>query len=146
MKKTARFLTSTVGAAALIGSTAVAAHGQVGTCGDPTHGSRLAQGHHEHRQHLTFAQRKAMIVTGLTRANNRLSTLIDRVSAQAQADPNGWAATALPRLRAKQAKLQTLITAVKAATTQQQIADAFRAAFGDHAGFGDGHRWDRRHA
>lgn len=140
MKKTARFLASTVGAAALIGSTAVAASGQVGACGDPGHAARFARTHHHH--HLSFAQRKAMIVAGLTRANNRLSSYIDQVSAAAQADPNGWAATALPRLQAKQAKLVALIDAVKAATDRQQIEAAFRAAFGA-AGKAGLHRWDR---
>jgi hypothetical protein len=90
-----------------------------------------------HHQHLTFAQEQAAIVARLTRADDRLTNLISRLSSAASANPDGWAARVLPYLQAEQTKLESLITAVQAATDEQGIADAFRAAFQPPAPSGD---------
>ena len=94
--------------------------------------------HHHH--HLTFAQRKALLLAELRRADARLSTYISDLTPAAQADPNSWQAHAVANLQQKQTRLEALIAAVDAATTKQQIADAFRAAFGSVPPMW---RWDR---
>lgn len=137
MKKTVRILASTLAAAAIVGSAPAAASACDGSGPD---GPRpfTASTHHHH--HMTFAQRKAMILAGLTRADDRLSSSISRLSTAAQSDPNSWEAQALPRLQAKQSKLESVIAAVRAATSDRQIADAFRSAFGSSPHF---HGWSR---
>jgi hypothetical protein len=82
-----------------------------------------------HHHHWTFEERQAAIVAQLTRADDRLTTLIGYLSDQAKTDPNGWEAQALPYLKAQQARLETLLTAVKAATNDDQLKAAFKAAF-----------------
>jgi hypothetical protein len=91
---------------------------------------------HRH-QHLTFAQEQAAIVARLTRADERLTNLITRLSSAASDNPDGWAAKVLPYLKAEQTKLESLIAAVQAATDEQGIADAFKAAFQPTAPAGD---------
>lgn len=137
MKKTIRVLASTLTAATLVGSASAAANACDGPRPDGTRTFSQFMPH-QHR-HLSFAQRKALIVARLVRADQRLSAFISQVSAAAQADPNGWEAQALPRLQQKQAKLEALIAAVRTATDDRQIADAFRAAFGSSPDFSGWH-------
>lgn len=85
------------------------------------------QGRHHH--HLSFSEKQAAIVAKLTKADTRLSALIAKLSDAAQQNPDGWAAQALPYLQQEQTKLETLISAVKAATNQQELAAAFKGAF-----------------
>jgi len=171
MNKTVRVLGATLGATAIIGSSAVAAnaqgfgdhdsfgshhagHRQSGPYsfggarhqfskfnhrGDDAGTFNVGQnfnhhwyrhhwaGHHHH--HLTFAQKQAKIVARLQDADARLSDLITKVSAAAAQNPDGWAAKALPFLQQQQTKLESLITAVQAATTPQELAQAFKDAF-----------------
>jgi len=180
MNKTARVLGATLGATAIIGSSAVAANAQ-GFGGHGDHNS--FGGHHagysqsgpysvrgahqqfskfnhhrghgagtfnvgqefnhgwyrhhwagHHHQHLTFAQKQAKIVARLQNADTRLSDLITKVSAAAAQNPDGWAAKALPFLQQQQTKLESLISAVQAATTPQELAQAFKDAFQPPAG------------
>lgn len=80
---------------------------------------------HRHHQHLTFAQKQAEIVARLQAAETRLTDLVTQLTTAAQADPNGWAAQALPFVTAQATKVQNLITAVQAATDWQQLWQAF---------------------
>lgn len=167
MNKITRVLGASLGAAALVGTSAVAANAHDGGYGHSRHGhygTYSVRGvhqefsnfsHHQgrggdddfavgrdfnhrwfkqhwaghHHRHLTFAQKQAAIVARLTNADARLTALIAKVSDAASSNPDGWAAQALPYLQAQQSKLETLIAAVKAATNQQELADAFKAAF-----------------
>lgn len=83
----------------------------------------------QHHQQLTFAQKQAAIVARLTKADDRLTALISYLSDQASSNPDGWAAHVLPYLQDEQSKLESLISAVKAATDDQELAAAFKAAF-----------------
>lgn len=125
MNRTSRLLVSTVAAATLVGSASAAAS----ACDGPGPGSTRPSAELTHHHHLSFAQRKALLVERLTRADGMLSTYISRLTPAAQADPSGWQAQAVANLRQKQARLEALIAAVNAATTDQQLADAFRATF-----------------
>jgi hypothetical protein len=82
-----------------------------------------------HHHHWTFEERQAAIVAQLTRADDRLTSLIGYLSDQAASDPSGWEAQALPYLQAEQTKLESLLTAVKAATNDDELKAAFQAAF-----------------
>lgn len=169
MNKTVRVLGATLGATAIIGSSAVAANAQgFGGHDHSSFGSHqsgpysFGSAHHEfshfnhhrghgagafnvgqdfnhswyrhhwaghHHQHLTFAEKQAEIVAHLQKADSRLSDLITKVSAAAAQNPDGWAAKALPFLQQQQTKLESLITAVQAATTPEELAQAFKDAF-----------------
>lgn len=170
MKTSIRLLGTALGAAALVGTTAVGANAHdVGHHGGHHHyGAYSVRGVHQefshynrddergdergddsgftvgrdfdhhwfshhwgrhHHAHLTFAQRQAAIVQRLTTADSRLSDLISRLQAAAAQDPNGWEAQVVPFLQQQQQKLEALISAVKAATNYQELADAFRSAF-----------------
>lgn len=171
MNKTVRILGATLGATAIIGSSAVAANAQGGhdhhssgshsgarqsgpySFGGARHefsqfnhhrghgagtfnvGTEFNHGwyrHHwagHHHQHLTFAQKQAKIVARLQDADARLTDLIAKVQTAAAANPDGWAAKALPFLQQQQTKLESLISAVQAATTPQELAQAFKDAF-----------------
>lgn len=138
MNRMSRLLTSAVAATALVGSASAAANACDRPGPDGTQPfTQLA--HHRHH-HLTFAQRKALILAQLTRADGKLSSYISSLTPAAQADPNGWQAQAVANLQRKQARLEAVIAAVRAATTDRQIADAFRSAFGSVP---TSPRWDR---
>jgi len=97
----------------------------------PNFNNRWFHHHYQgHRHHMwSFADRQAAIVAQLTRADNRLTGLISYVSAQATANPDGWQAQVLPYLQAQQTKLESLLSAVKAATNDDELKAAFQAAF-----------------
>jgi len=79
-------------------------------------------------QSVSFEDKQAAIVQRLTDADSKLSDLISQASTAAADDPEGEAAQQLADLQAKQAKLESLIDAVKAASDWQELAAAFQDA------------------
>ena len=82
-----------------------------------------------HHHHWTFEERRSAVVDRLTRADERLTALIGYLADRAATDPDGWESEALPYLQAQQDRLETLIDAVKAATSPAELRAAFKAAF-----------------
>jgi hypothetical protein len=138
MKTSIRLLGATLGATAIVGTSAFAANacdfgGHDGA--RDSHSSASAFPSYESGdqsstdQGVSFAQKQAAIVQRLTDADARLTDLISTVSDTASTDPSGGAAQELSQLKAHQAKLESLISAVKAATNEDELKAAFENAF-----------------
>lgn len=71
--------------------------------------------------HLTFAQRKAAIVAGLTAADNRLGDLETTLTSAESNDPTGTVAQLLGVVTQARTRVEGLLTQVQGASNEQQL-------------------------
>lgn len=157
MKTSIRLLGATLGATAIVGTSAFAANacdlgGPDGAQGTSIQGTSSSVGSfaapfasHFLGQHFdlgfgqdgSFEQEQAAIVDRLTNADARLTDLISQVSDAGSTAPTSGATQELSQLQNRQATLESLIDAVKAATDVDQLKAAFEDAFTNATGTPD---------
>lgn len=89
-----------------------------------THHGAHHGGHHSHDT-ASFEDQQAAIIDRLTQADERLSGWIEKAQSQAADNPGGEAAPQLADLQERQADLESLIAAVKTASSEDELKAAF---------------------